>query len=245
MARQARRDILGMSFQAQVGHIPSALSMIDYLTVLFDYADPRRDRLILGKPFGAQAYYAVFSARGWIEPKWELYGRSYREWSYIIDRNHPLIHFIDDTMGNALAVACGVAHGCDARVYVNYSDAALQEGTSWEAIQYAGACGLNNLLVTIDNNDMQMQGRVSEICPVEPIDAKFALSGWRTYRCNGHDVEAIDEAFRAVLDDQDRPVVMIFDTTKGKGVSFMEGNSDWHYRKLDVTSLAIALRDLL
>jgi transketolase len=234
-----------MSLLALAGHVPSALSMVDYLTVMFEHVDPRRDRLLLGKPFGAQAYYAAFAARGWIEPSWELYGSSIPEWTYIIGREHPLVHFIDDSMGNALGVACGVAHAHRGLVYVSCSDAALQTGTLWEAVQYGAARRLGNLLVSIDNNDMQVAGPVSEICPVEPLTEKFVAFGWRVFRCDGHDIAAVDRAVRAALGRSDRPTVLVFDTTKGKGVSFMEGSREWHYRKLDAESYAAALGELM
>jgi len=118
IARQARLDILEMSLRAKAGHVPSALSMVDYMTVVFDRLKLGIDRILLGKPFGAQAYYALLAGYGVIEPAWDRYGSSRPGWTYIMDRDHPLVHYIDDTMGNAIGVACGVAQGCNARVYV-------------------------------------------------------------------------------------------------------------------------------
>lgn len=244
IARQARLDILEMSLRAKAGHIPSALSMVDYMAVVFGRLKLGTDRILLGKPFGAQAYYALLAGYGVIEPTWDLYGTSQPGWTYIMDRSNPFAHYIDDTMGNAVGVACGVAQGCDARVYVNISDAALQTGTIWEAISYAGSKGLDNLVVTVDHNDMQVLGRISEICAIEPLETRLAAFGWRVLRSDGHNVELIEKAIDAGFSPCDRPTIVVFDTIKGKGVSFMEGNSAWHYRKLDAQSYSEAVRCL-
>jgi len=233
-----------MSLHAKAGHVPSALSMVDYMTVVFDRLKLGFDRILLGKPFGAQAYYALLAAYGAIEPAWDRYGTSQPGWTYIMDRNHPLVHFIDDTMGNAIGVACGVAQGCDARVYVNMSDAALQAGTVWEAIAYAGWRRLDNLVVTVDHNDMQVLGKISEICPIEPLDTKLCAFGWRVLRVNGHNMGAIEAAVDEAFHPSGRPSIVVFETIKGKGVPFMEGNAGWHYRKLDAQTYFEAVRSL-
>ena len=244
IARQARLDVLKMSLRAQVGHVPSALSMVDFLTVLFDRYNSCHDRVVLGKPFGSQAYYALFAAYGWIERRWELYGQPLPEWTYIIDRTHPRIRFIDDSMGNGLAVACGIAKAARARVWIVSSDASLQAGSMWEAIQYAGAHHVSNLLLSIDHNNMQATGLVSEICAIEPIHEKLTDFGWRCFRCNGHDLDAIEAHVDAALHTSDQPTALVFDTIKGCGVPFMEHDFGWHYRKLDAASYADAIRSL-
>jgi transketolase len=244
IVRQARLDVLKLSLRAQVGHVPSALSMVDYLAVLFDRLDLGHDRVVLGKPFGAQAYYALLAAYGWIERRWDLYGQPLPDWTYIIDRTHPRIRYVDDSMGNGLAVACGIAKGTCARVWINSSDASLQAGSMWEAIQYAGAHHLANVLLSIDHNDMQASGRVSDICAIEPIDDKLTDFGWRCMRCNGHDLEAIAASVDEALRPGERPTALVFDTTKGRGVPFMEHDFSWHYRKLDDNTYADAVRSL-
>jgi transketolase len=244
IARQARLDILDMSLRAKAGHVPSALSMVDYMTVVFDRLTLGRDRILLGKPFGAQAYYALLAGFAAMERDWDRYGTAEPGWTYIMDRRHPLVHFIDDSMGNALGVACGVALGCDERVYVNMSDAALQAGTVWEAIAYAAARRLDNLVVTVDHNDMQVLGKVSDINPVEPLERKLDAFGWRVLRCDGHDMREIENAVDEAFSRCDRPSIVVFDTTKGKGVPFIEGDATWHYRKLDDQTYAEAVRSL-
>jgi len=219
--------------------------MVDYLSVVFaDHVDPRRDRVVLGKPFGAQAYYAVLAACGYIEPSWTRYGRSDPNWSYCMSREHPLVRFIDDTMGNALAVACGLALARPGLVYVNAGDAYFQAGTAWESIMLAGHLSISNLLLTIDNNDMQVLGRTSEILSVEPLAERLKSFGWRATSCDGHDLAAIREALEEAYRDTPAPTAVVFNTVKGKGVSFMENNREWHYRPLSREDYEAALREL-
>ena len=134
VARHIRQTILTMSYKAKVAHIPSAFSMCDYLAVLFDsIVSPSTHKMIFGKPFGAQSYYALFAYYGWIDPDLSQYGSIVPEWRYIIQNEHPLVTYIDESMGNCLSVACGIAT-TDTNVFVNISDAAFQEGTVWESI---------------------------------------------------------------------------------------------------------------
>lgn len=243
--KQIRRDILTMSFLAQVGHIPSALSMTDYLGVLFcNFVDPRRDRVVLGKPYGAQAYYAIFGRLGWSSITWDKYGTPDLNWRYCMDWKYPLIRFIDDTLGNTLSVACGIASAFEGRVYVNVSDAYLQAGTAWEAIMYAGARKLSNLLMTVDNNRMQVLGPTPTIVDVEPLEDRLNAFSWRVLSSPGHDTGHLLETFRQAFTPSTMPTAVILNTTKGHGVSFMEDQLDWHYRKISETEYHIAMKEL-
>lgn len=244
--RQARRDILTMSFYAQVGHIPSALSMVDYLAVAFSgYVDPRRDRVVLGKPYGAQAYYALFAQQQWITPNWRRYGSSDPNWRYCIGREHPLVTFIDDTLGNTLSVACGIALAFPGLVYVNASDAYFQAGSVWEAVMFAGMRKQSNLVMTIDNNHMQVLGRTPEILDVEPLAQRLALFGWRTFEADGHDAEGIKAVFDEAFAPSSHPTAVVLRTVKGQGVSFMRDDPDWHYELLSLELYEKALSELL
>jgi transketolase len=243
-----RKDILDMSYLAQVGHIPSALSMVDYLAVLFNkFLNPSITTIVLGKPFGAQAYYAIFAELGLIDKNWNLYGTSLEEWRYIIGREHRLIKFIDDTMGNALGVACGICLRNKNLVYVNLSDASIQEGSVWEAIMFASHQNLGNLIVTIDNNNMQVLGNVSDVLGISPLGKKFKSFGWRVFEGDGHKITDIENiylrAFRS--NKMNQPTVIIFNTIKGKGISFMENNKDWHYKLLDDDVYKMALQEIV
>lgn len=244
--REARRAILTMSYHAGVGHVPSALSMVDYLSVVFrHFVDPSRDKVILGKPYGAQAYYAVFAQCGWISPDWSCYGSEDPRWRYCIGREHPLVTFIDDTLGNALSVACGIAMGYPGRVYVNVSDAYFQAGSVWESIMFAGAHRLDNMMLTVDNNHMQVLGFTPDILDVEPLKQRLEMFGWHALSANGHDLAAIhrtcEEAFAS---PHMRPTAIVFNTTKGRGVSFMENCPEWHYRELSLSDFNAAMKEV-
>lgn len=245
ISKQARLDIIEMSFISSAGHVPSALSMVDYLNILLDYYSPLECSYVLGKPFGAQAYYSLFASRGWIEKKWEQYCSSSSEWSYIMSTDHPLIRFADYTMGNALGVACGIAMSQAQMVVVNTSDASVQCGIFWEAVQFAGFHFLSNLILIIDHNDMQVQGNVSNICEIEPIEERFNSFGWRSFRSDGHDIIRMINVLNMVLEDvYQGPKVLIFDTKKGKGVSFMENNREWHYKAIDEETRIAAIKEI-
>lgn len=245
IANQIRRTILTMSYKAKVAHIPSAFSMCDYLGVLFEkYVSPKTHRFILGKPFGAQAYYALFSFYKWIKSDLSKYGSLEPDWRYIIQNQHPLISYIDESMGNCLSVACGIATARK-NVFVNISDAAFQEGTIWESVQFAGAHKLSKIIMTIDYNNMQALGKISDISDLGNLSNKLQEFGWEAKECNGHDIDAIRlTCERAINEDLKRPLALVFHTCKGKGVSFMEENSDWHYGTLDRDSYNNAILEL-
>jgi transketolase len=248
-----RSDIIEMSFHAKVGHIPSALSMCDYLSIVFQngFISPNEYKIILGKPFGAQAYYSIFARRGWLDNLgfeshgYKKYGNvSDINWRYIIQREHPLITYIDETMGNSLSVACGIAL-TGRKVYVNISDASLQEGTVWESIMFASAKKLNSIIMTIDNNNMQAKGRISDINDIEPLADKMKSFGWDTAVCDGHNILNIERELHEIIHNtRKKPTVIIFKTVKGKGISFMENNFDWHYKILDDISYKKAIEEL-
>ena len=244
-AKIIRQSILTMSYNSKVAHIPSAFSMCDYLGVLFDkIISPQTHQFVLGKPFGAQAYYALFAFFCWIENDLSKYGSLDPEWRYIIQNSHPLITYIDESMGNCLSVACGIATaGRD--VFVNISDAAFQEGTIWESIQYAGAKRLSNIIMSIDNNNMQALGRISDISDLGNLSSKLCQFGWDSYDCNGHDIDEIQNVCEHIRNSKiKKPIALVFHTSKGRGVSFMEGHSEWHYGILGEIMYNKAIQEL-
>lgn len=245
-ACHVRKDILMMSLHAQVAHIPSALSQCDYLGVLFmnKGINPKSFKFILGKPFGAQVYYSLFARCGWSDNNLTKYGSMDPEWRYIIQKEHPLVTYIDESMGNSLGVACGIAFA-GKQVFVNMSDASFQEGTVWESILFAGANKLSNLVVAIDYNKMQALGSTDDICTLAPLELKIRHFGWNTVIVNGHDIAEMNEKIPDFKGDvSDRPTALIFNTVKGKGVSFMEGHEEWHYRLISEDEYNKALIEL-
>lgn len=227
--------ILQYSFNKQLGHIPSALSMIDYLDIVFNYVN-QDDIIVIGKPFGAQAYYIIWKEKGWIKDINNLHmGVKHDE--------IPFVTYSEETIGNALGVAAGIALTTNKKVYVNLSDAALQMGTVLEAIQFIGKHQLN-ILVTIDYNNMQVTGKVSDIIPVEPVYNFFRCNDWIDFETDGHDIDmienVIERAYKFTI-----PTVVFCYTKKGNGIDEMRANpKQWHYRKLNEKDLTSFLNQI-
>lgn len=246
VSKRIRLNIIKMSFQASVAHIPSAFSMCDYLGCMFaNGLSPKSHRFILGKPFGAQAYYALFSYFGWIKDEFGLFGTTHPEWRYIIQKEHPLITYIDESMGNCISVACGIALAGHP-VFVNVSDAAFQEGTIWESMLFAGSHNLKNIIMSIDNNGMQALGKISDILDLGNLEEKIKTFGWDVVSLDGHNIKEMNEVLRehAFQNKNCKPLAIVFHTKKGYGLSFMEQNESWHYKVLTETDFQKALFEL-
>ena len=236
--KNIRRNILKMSHLTKAGHIPSALSMVDYLYILFksNFIDITEDKVLIGKPYGSQAYYAVFADMGLIEEEdlW-TFGEDDSLLTYGVTAKFPGIDFAEDTLASCLGVACGMAlsfknRSIDKKVYINVSDASLQAGTVWEGVMFASANNLNNMVLTVDYNKQQI---LCETFGLERIEEMFRSFNWQVYRCDGHDPKQILKAYKHYFSRvPSKPTVFIFDTIKGKGVSFMESDLKWHYKYL-------------
>lgn len=219
-----KKDVLQYSFDNNLSHIPSALSMLDYINITFKYVK-KTDNIIIGKPFGAQTYYLVWKQLGWLKDIHNLHmGTKHDE--------IPFVLYSEETIGNALGVAAGVALVSDRKTYVNISDGALQMGNTLEAIQFIGQHSLD-ILVTVDYNGSQVTGKTEDIICVEPVIDFFSKNKWKVYIVNGHDINEIDNIFYKVIKNNE-PTVIICNTKKGNGVSEMENDiKKWHYRKLN------------
>lgn len=222
------KKLVDYSYTHQLTHVPSALSMLTYVDVLFrqKIIVPYRDRIVLGKPFGSQAYYLIWQELGYLETIDTL----------SVGVKHDEIEFVDygeETMGNALGVAIGIAiANPEQKVWVNITDATLQMGSTLEAIQYAGHNKINNIILTVDNNNCQVTGNTSDIIPVTPSIKFIGENMWDTVQCNGHDPHAIKDLFMRF--DSQCPKAYIFNTVKGYGVPYMEADPiKWHYRPIE------------
>ena len=255
--RELRRMILGMIHDAGSGHPGGSLSCVEILVLLYHGLmrhDPQnpgwagRDRFVLSKGHAAPALYAVLADCGYF-PFEEL--STLRQFGSRL-QGHPHMQSLPGldcstgSLGQGLSIASGMAHGLrlkgsGARVYCLLGDGELQEGRVWEAVMSAPALGLSNLTAIVDNNGVQLDGRTCEILPVEPLVEKWKAFGWNARRCPGHD---IGEMARALSGIQAGPSVLIADTVKGKGVSFMEGDCSWHGRAPDGKELSDALAEL-
>ena len=227
---------------AASGHPGGSLSIADLLTYLYSvmYVDPKnpdmpdRDRLVLSKGHTAPALYSVLAERGFFS-KEEL--KSLRHIGALL-QGHPCIHIpgVDmssGSLGQGISAACGMALSGKHRnenyhVYAVLGDGEIQEGQVWEAAMFAAHYGLDNLTVIVDNNGLQIDGKVTEVCSPEPITDKFAAFGWHVITMNAHDFDDIERAFREAESVTGQPVAIIQRSVKGKGVSFMENQVGWH-----------------
>lgn len=239
---RVRMGIIEGVYHAKSGHPGGSLSIADLLTYLYSvmYVNPKnpdmpdRDRLVLSKGHTAPALYSVLAENGFFS-KEEL--KSLRHIGALL-QGHPCIHIpgIDmssGSLGQGISAACGMALSAKHRnenyhVYTILGDGELQEGQVWEAAMFAAHYGLDNLTAIVDNNGLQIDGKITEVCSPEPITDKFAAFGWHVITMNAHDFDDIERAFREAERITGQPVAIIQRSTKGKGVSFMENQVGWH-----------------
>ncbi len=250
IANQMRRDIITMLEAAGTGHPGGSLSATDIMATLFfsgvlawDPEDPQsgdRDRFVLSKGHIAPALYAVLSQMGYLPAEELLTLRKLgsRLQGHPDSNLCPGVEVGTGSLGQGLSIASGMALGLaldaarDAsepkRVFALTGDGELQEGQNWEAIMFAAHRGLDNLVVLVDNNNLQIDGHVTDVCNVAPIAEKFEAFGWRAIECDGHSVPEIRAALAEAVAHEGAPVAIVFKTIKGKGVSFMEDQASWH-----------------
>ncbi len=264
-ARQIRGEVVAMSHRAGAAHLGSALSCIDILVAAYfavmridpsQPADPLRDRLILSKGHAASALYATLAARGFFDQEWlKTYGQhGGRLAEQPLPDGVPGVEAATGSLGHGLPLGVGIAlagriHRRSHRVFVVMSDGECNEGSVWEAAMFAPAQRLANLTVIIDYNRWQATGRSDEIMSLSPLPAKWAAFGWRTVEVDGHDVAALakamsDEAGAGNGNSLRPPLAIIAHTVKGRGVSFMEDDNNWHYRAPDAAELEKARAEL-
>lgn len=220
-------SILKYSFIHQLTHVPSALSMSTYVNLLFsnELVVPYRDKIVIGKPFGSQTYYLIWKKLGYIDDIDNL----------SVGVKHAEIDFVDygeETMGNALGVATGIAiANPHTSVWINITDATLQMGSTLEAIQYIGHNNINNIKVTVDYNNMQVTGATDDVLSVAPVVQLCKLSGWYTRCVDGHDE---NEILRTWVTKPNQPAIYFYKTIKGFGVDYMINDPvRWHYKPIE------------
>jgi transketolase len=244
LAYKLRRGTIETLWRAQAGHPGGCLSAAEILTALYfrvmriDPANPDwedRDRFILSKGHAAVIYYVALMERGYFSADTLA---TYDEIDSIL-QGHPDLHtpgvdMASGSLGQGLSAGVGMALGArlderdDVRVFVLLGDGELQEGQVWEAALAGAKFGLDSLVAIVDDNHVQLMGDTAAIMPVEPIPDKWRAFGWHVLECDGHDIEAIVAACEAAQAVKGRPSVIVAQTTKGKGVSFMENTHLWH-----------------
>jgi transketolase len=239
-----RKRILEIIKHAGAGHTGGSLSCTDILNVLYNRVlrispenpkDPNRDRYIQSKGHSVEALFVVLADRGFFPAEQLETLCQYR--SHFVGhptRKVPGIEQNTGALGHGLPMAVGMAIAgkkdrADYHVFVLLGDGELAEGSNWEAAMAAAHYDLDNLVAIVDHNSLQITGRTRDVCSNEPLDEKFRAFGWDVNTINGHDISALSTAFSPVARDQSRPRVIIANTTKGKGVSFMEDNVKWHH----------------
>lgn len=260
LAGTLRKNIVRMIANAGSGHNGGALSAIDIVAYLYFYqmtidpSKPRwpdRDRFVLSKGHCCPALYATLAARGFFDEEWlgtlrdvesKLQGHP--------DMNKtPGVDMTTGSLGQGISCAVGIAIAgkLDARnyrVYAMVGDGELQEGQVWEAAMAAAHFKLDNLIVVVDNNKLETDGETRLINNVEPISPRFASFGFDTMDIDGHDYTQIHSAFQDCRTDNGKPTVIVAETIKGKGVSFMEGNHKWHSGPTSPEETELALAEI-
>ncbi|MGN0575639.1 MAG: transketolase [Ruminococcus sp.] len=242
-ACKIRMGVIEGTFNAKSGHPGGSLSIADILTYLYfakmnvDPENPEmkdRDRLVLSKGHTAPALYAVLAQKGFFSEE-EL--KTLRHPGAML-QGHPCIHtpgidMSSGSLGQGISAACGMALAgkLDNKVYKVYTilgDGEIEEGQVWEAAMFAAHYGLDNLVAVVDNNGLQIDGPVTEVCSPEPITDKFEAFGWHVITMDAHDFDDIERAFDEAEKISGKPVAIIQKSIKGKGVSFMENQVSWH-----------------
>ncbi len=259
-ARRIRVHAVRMTSSGKSSHVGSILSMADILAVLYgrelrvdptrpDW--PERDRFILSKGHGGAGVYAALAERGFFPLDWlkSHYQNGSVMSGHVSHKGIPGVEMSTGSLGHGLGVAVGMAYGAKLddrkhRVFVIMSDGECDEGSNWEAIQFAGHHKLSNLIATVDYNKIQSLKTTDETLTLEPFADKWRAFNWAVREVDGHDHAALSECFASVPFDANRPSCIIAHTVKGKGVSFMENTVLWHYRSPQNEELAAALREL-
>ena len=243
-ACKARMGIIEGVFNAKSGHPGGSLSCVDIVTYLYfnhmniDPQNPQaedRDRFVLSKGHAAPALYSVLAHRGFF-PVEQL--KTLRKSDSML-QGHPSMKYtagVDmctGSLGQGISTACGMAlaaklDGKAYRVYTILGDGEIQEGQVWEAAMFASAKGLDNLVAVVDNNGLQIDGKISEVNSPYPIAEKFKSFGWNVIEISAHSFDEIDAAFNAAAEFKGKPSVIVANSVKGKGVSFMEDQVSWH-----------------
>lgn len=254
--RSLRRAIVEMAYAGSSVHIACAFSLVEVVSTLLTdtmklgagHDDPSRDRIFLSKGHGVMALYAAYGALGWIDQRHlKTYFSDGSLLHGLSEARVPVLEVSSGSLGHGLPVAVGYALGKKragetGHVYCIVGDGEMNEGSMWEALLFAGHHRLENLTVIVDANGHQAMGRIQDVMGMEPFADKFRAFGFTTVDCDGHSTDALKKAF--AIKTEGRPRAVVARTVKGKGVTFMEDNNEWHYRRLTPELLEAARREL-
>jgi len=262
IAVSVRRSIITMLTEAGSGHPGGSLSSVELMVGLYfnqmnfsskNYNDPGRDYFILSKGHVCPVLYAVLAEKQCIDAS-ELCtlrkAGSRLQGHPAKDKNIPGVEVSTGSLGYGLSIGAGAALGFKRekksnRVYVLMGDGEQQEGSIWEAAMSAGHFKIDNLCGIVDCNRLQIDGNVSEVMNIDSISEKYRAFGWNAVEIDGHDFKEVLSAYETAKNTKGKPTVIIAHTVKGKGVSFMENNADWHGRSPNKEQAEQALKELV
>jgi transketolase len=259
-AAKVRIGIIEGVYNAKSGHPGGSLSIADTLTYLYNHlmnvdpANPKmpeRDRFVLSKGHTAPGLYSTLAQRGFfpVDELKTLRKSGSRLQGHPVMDKVPGVDMSTGSLGQGISAACGMAlsgkvSGDSYRVYTILGDGELQEGMVWEAAMFAAHYKLDNLCAIVDNNGLQIDGKIDDVMSPYPIDEKFKAFGWNVICIDAHDFDEIEKAFHEAQCKKGQPTVIIQKSVKGKGVSFMEGLANWHGAAPNDEQYATAMSEL-
>lgn len=261
VANEVRKGIITGVHAAEAGHPGGSLSAADLFTYLYfeemnvdpkNPQDPDRDRFVLSKGHTAPGLYAALANKGYfpVEDLLTLRHIGSHLQGHPCMQHTPGLDMSSGSLGQGISAAVGMALSAKLReksyrVYTLLGDGEIQEGQVWEAAMFAGARHLDNLVVIVDNNGLQIDGKVEDVCSPYPIDKKFEAFNFHVINvADGNDFDQLDAAFKEAREVKGMPVAIIMKTVKGKGVSFMENQASWHGTAPNDEQYAVAMEDL-
>ena len=261
MANEVRKGIVTGVHAAKDGHPGGSLSAADLFTYLYfeemnvdpkNPQDPDRDRFVLSKGHTAHGLYATLAHKGYfpVEDLVTLRHIGSHLQGHPCMQHTPGLDMSSGSLGQGISAAVGMALSAKLReksyrVYTLLGDGEIQEGQVWEAAMFAGARKLDNLVVIVDNNGLQIDGKIEDVCSPYPIDKKFEAFNFHVINvADGNDFDQLDAAFKEAREVKGMPVAIVMKTVKGKGVSFMENQASWHGTAPNDEQYAVAMEDL-
>ena len=261
VANEVRKGIITGVHAAKAGHPGGSLSAADLFTYLYfeemnvdpkNPQDPDRDRFVLSKGHTAPGLYAALANKGYfpVEDLLTLRHIGSHLQGHPCMQHTPGLDMSSGSLGQGISAAVGMALSAKLRnksyrVYTLLGDGEIQEGQVWEAAMFAGARKLDNLVVIVDNNGLQIDGKIEDVCSPYPIDKKFEAFNFHVINvADGNDFDQLDAAFKEAREVKEMPVAIVMKTVKGKGVSFMENQASWHGTAPNDEQYAVAMEDL-
>jgi len=254
-----RKNIINMAKDGKSGHLGCALSLVEIVSALYSGAAhinskdpicPNRDIIGLSKGHGVMAIYSALFQLGWIsQDQIDNYLKDGTDLFGLAEDHTPGVDISGGSLGHGFPVAVGMAYGLQRRnssrhVFCIVGDGEINEGSVWESILFAGHHRLANLTMIIDANQYQAMGLTKDIIDMEPLDKKFEAFGFESFTCDGHSVDELNKAFISTRSSH-KPSVIIARTIKGAGISFMEGENIWHYKKMTTEEENTARKEIL